>query len=74
LIPVCHELSQVGGVDFDRPIGDVRTQSQSRKTIEQAIELFVKNRQIQGVSKDVIKLGEKFATAERRERICCAFP
>jgi site-specific recombinase XerD len=39
----------------DKPVGDVRPEAKSRKTIEKAIDLFIKARQIEAVSDDVIK-------------------
>ena len=43
----------------DKPVADVRLKADSRRTIEQAIELFVKGRKIEGVSDDVIKKYER---------------
>lgn len=60
-------------VSAGQPVSDVRVKAESRKTIEQAAQLFVTSKRNEGVSADVIKkyereLGRLQAFLERRSK------
>src|SRR5262249_9291842 len=42
-----------------KPVGDVRIQNDSRKTLEQAVELFLSDKRNEGVNEQVVKKYER---------------